>query len=121
MSTAEAAGMTDVLSRVKNWSPESRIALARRILETLEDRYDMVIVDAPPILSVADTRIVASLTDALILVLRSGVTQREAAMEAYQLIQEDGLALLGTVLTDYDLSSDRRRQYYYDYGDPSRA
>jgi hypothetical protein len=31
------------------------------------------------------------------------------------------LALLGTVLTDYDLSSDRRRQYYYDYGDPSRA
>jgi succinoglycan biosynthesis transport protein ExoP len=93
----------------------------RTILETLVNRYDMVIVDAPPILSVADTRIVASLTDALILVLRSGVTQREAAMEAYQLIQEDGLSLLGTVLTDYDLSSDRRRQYYYDYGDPSRA
>jgi capsular exopolysaccharide synthesis family protein len=93
----------------------------RTILDTLADRYDMVIVDAPPILSVADTRIVASLTDALILVLRSGVTQREAAMEAYQLIQEDGLALLGTVLTDYDLSSDRRRQYYYDYGDPSRT
>jgi polysaccharide biosynthesis transport protein len=93
----------------------------RTILETLASRYDMVIVDAPPILSVADTRIVASLTDALILVLRSGVTQREAAMEAYQLIQEDGLSLLGTVLTDYDLSSDRRRQYYYDYGDTSRA
>lgn len=93
----------------------------RTILETLAQRYDMVIVDAPPILSVADTRIVASLTDAVILVLRSGVTQRDAAMEAYQLIQEDGLSLLGTVLTDYDLSSDRRRQYYYDYGDPSRA
>jgi succinoglycan biosynthesis transport protein ExoP len=93
----------------------------RTILETLACRYDMVIVDAPPILSVADTRIIASLTDALILVLRSGVTQREAAMEAYQLIQEDGLALLGTVLTDYDLSSDRRRQYYYDYGDRSQV
>jgi hypothetical protein len=25
------------------------------------------------------------------------------------------------VLTDYDLSADRRRQYYYDYGDASRA
>ncbi len=93
----------------------------RSILDTLVHRYDMVIVDAPPILSVADTRIVASLTDAIILVLRSGVTQREAAMETYQLIQEDGLALLGTVLTDYDLTSDRRRQYYYDYGDPTRA
>ncbi len=36
MSTAEATELTDVLNRVKNWSPESRIALARRILETLE-------------------------------------------------------------------------------------
>ena len=36
MSTAEANEVTDVLNRVKNWSPESRIVLARRILETLE-------------------------------------------------------------------------------------
>ncbi len=93
----------------------------RTILETLMKRYDMVLVDAPPILSVADTRIIAPLTDALILVLRSGVTKRESAMEAYQQIQEDGLTLLGTVLTDYDMSSDRKRQYYYDYGDSSRA
>jgi capsular exopolysaccharide synthesis family protein len=93
----------------------------RTILETLMRSYDMVLVDAPPILSVADTRIIAPLTDALILVLRSRVTNRDSAMEAYQQIQEDGLTLLGTVLTDYDLSSDRRRQYYYDYGDSSRA
>jgi hypothetical protein len=36
MSTAESTELTDVLERVKNWSPESRIVLARRILETLE-------------------------------------------------------------------------------------
>jgi polysaccharide biosynthesis transport protein len=93
----------------------------RTILETLTKRYDMVLVDAPPLLSVADARIIAPLTDALILVLRSGVTNREAALEAYQRIQEDGLTLLGTVLTDYDLGADRKRQYYYDYGNPSRA
>ena len=56
----------------------------RTILETLVKRYDMVLVDAPPLLSVADTRIIAPLTDALILVLRSGVTNRESAMEAYR-------------------------------------
>lgn len=93
----------------------------RTIFETLMRRYDMVLIDAPPILHVADTRIIAPLADALILVLRCGVTDREGAMEAYQRIQEDGLSLLGTVLTDYDLTSDRKRQYYYDYGDPSRA
>jgi hypothetical protein len=36
MSTVETSELTDVLNRVKNWSPESRIVLARRILETLE-------------------------------------------------------------------------------------
>lgn len=93
----------------------------REIFHMLVKQYDMVLVDAPPILSVADARIIAPLTDALILVLRSGVTDRASAMEAYQRIQEDGLTLLGTVLTDYDLSGDRKRQYYYDYGDTTRA
>ena len=45
---------------------------------------------------------------ALILVLRCGVTDRESAMEAYQRLQEDGVPLLGTVLTDYDLSADQQ-------------
>ncbi len=93
----------------------------RAIFEILIARYDTILVDAPPILHVADTRIMAPLTDALILVLRCGVTNREAALEAYRRIQEDGLSLLGTVLTDYDLSSDHKRQYYYDYGEQSRA
>lgn len=93
----------------------------RLLLETLTRRYDMILVDAPPILCVADARIIAPLVDSLILVLRSGVTNRESALEAYQRIQEDGVDLLGTVLTDYELSGDRRRQYYYDYGNSNRT
>jgi capsular exopolysaccharide synthesis family protein len=115
------------LSILPNRITQNNIAKAlysprfRMVLETLSKRYDMILVDAPPILSVADARIIAPLTDSLILVLRCGVTDRESAMEAYQRIQADGVSLLGTVLTDYDLSGDRRRQYYYDYGDASKA
>jgi hypothetical protein len=36
MSTAEANEITDILSRIRTWSPPQRISLARRILETLE-------------------------------------------------------------------------------------
>jgi capsular exopolysaccharide synthesis family protein len=93
----------------------------RALFEMLTARYDTILVDAPPILHVADTRIMAPLTDALILVLRCGVTNQESALEAYRRIQEDGLSLLGTVLTDYELSADHKKQYYYDYGQPSRA
>ena len=115
------------LSIIPNRVTHSNVAKAlysprlRTILETFRKRYDMILVDAPPILSIADARIIAPLTDGLILVLRCGVTDREAAMAAYQRIQEDGLGLLGTVLTDYDTSADRKRQYYYDYGDVSRT
>lgn len=87
----------------------------RTIFETLTEGYDMVLVDAPPILHLADARIIAPLTDALILVLRSGVTDRECAVDAYQRIREDGLFLLGTVLTDCDASPARKNSYYYDY------
>jgi len=93
----------------------------RTVFEALIDRYDMVLVDAPPILSIADARIIAPLTDGLILVLRCGVTDQEAARAAYERIQEDSLSILGTVLTDYDTSLDRKRSYYYDYGDASRV
>ena len=93
----------------------------REIFHALAKQYDMILVDSPPILHVADARIIAPLTDALILVLRSGVTDRASALAANQRIQEDGLTLLGTVLTDHDLTGDRKRQYYYDYGDPKRA
>jgi capsular exopolysaccharide synthesis family protein len=93
----------------------------RALFEILMGRYDTILVDAPPILHVADTRIMAPLTDALILVLRCGVTNQESALEAYRRIQEDGLSLLGTVLTDYDLTAEHKRQYYYDYGEQSRA
>jgi polysaccharide biosynthesis transport protein len=93
----------------------------RTLFEAFSERYDMVLVDAPPILHLADARIIAPLTDALILVLRCGVTDRHTALEALQRIQEDGLSLIGTVLTDYDLSSDRKRQYYYEYSDHDGA
>jgi capsular exopolysaccharide synthesis family protein len=93
----------------------------RAIFEMAVQQYDTILVDAPPILNVADTRIMAPLTDALILVLRCGVTHKDAAVEAYRRIQEDGLSLLGTVLTDYDLSAGQKRQYYYDYDEQSRA
>jgi Mrp family chromosome partitioning ATPase len=86
----------------------------RTIFQKLREKYDMILVDAPPILHLADARIIAPFTDAAILVLRCGVTDRENAAEAHRLMREDGLFLLGTILTDWDASSSYRKRYYYD-------
>jgi len=115
------------LSILPNRSTDGNVAKAlysprlRTIFQNLRDSYDMVLVDAPPILHIADARIIAPLTDAVILVLRCGVTHREGALEAYQRMREDGLFLLGTVLTDWESSSSYRKRYYYDYADDDRT
>lgn len=94
----------------------------RTIFQGFRDSYDMVLVDAPPFLHLADARIIGPLTDAAILVLRSGATTREHALEACRRMREDGLLLLGTVLTAWDASSAylKRHYYYYDYADEPR-
>lgn len=91
----------------------------RSFFQNLRSQYDMILVDAPPFLHLADARIMAPLTDAVILVLRSGATSKAHAMEAFRRIQEDGLPFLGTILTAWQASSSylRRHYYYYDYAD----
>jgi len=94
----------------------------RSIFQKLRENYDIILVDAPPFLHLADARIVAPLTDAAVLVLRSGVTSKAHATETLRRMREDGLYLLGTILTAWDASSTYLRQhyYYYDYAHEDR-
>ena len=94
----------------------------RNIFQKFRESYDMILVDAPPFLHLADARIIAPLTDAAILVLRSATTSREHAMEACRRMREDGLLLLGTVLTAWEASDAylKRHYSYDDYADEPR-
>lgn len=88
----------------------------KQVLEGLRQRFDIVLLDTPPMLHLADARIIAPWTDGIILVLRSGSTDRESALEACHRIQDDGLVLLGTVLNDWNPGkSHMKRHYYYNY------
>ena len=46
----------------------------------MRGKFDMVLIDTPPMVNISDARIVARLSDALILILRSAVTTRDAAL-----------------------------------------
>ena len=88
------------------------------IIERMRELFDVVVIDAPPILELADARIVGRLTDGAILVVRAGVTDRARAMEAYHRICADGLRVFGTVLNDWSPSkSHMKSHYYYSYSE----
>jgi capsular exopolysaccharide synthesis family protein len=85
-------------------------------LQRVAKEFDLVLIDAPPMLHFADARVLGRHADGVILVLRSGHTKRDAAMLARQRFDEDGTSILGTILNSWDLKN-FRSPYSYAYSD----
>jgi capsular exopolysaccharide synthesis family protein len=85
-------------------------------LQRVAKEFDLVLIDAPPMLHFADARVLGRHSDGVILVLRSGQTKRDAAMLARQRFDEDGTSVLGTILNSWDLKN-FRSPYAYAYND----
>jgi capsular exopolysaccharide synthesis family protein len=74
--------------------------------------YQFVLIDAPPLLNVADGRILATMVEGAILVVKGGVTPLELAQRAQLHVRDVGAHLIGVVLNDVDL---RLNGYYHSY------
>jgi len=83
----------------------SRLLHSPRMAELLarfRRDFDAILIDSPPVLRVADARILSRLADAVVLVFRAGQTTREAAALAVNVFEADGVPVLGTVLNDWN-------------------
>jgi capsular exopolysaccharide synthesis family protein len=70
----------------------------RRLLDELRAEYDVIIVDAPPVLPVADALAIAPACDGAILVLRYGKTRRDQLTQTAAALRKAEIDVLGTVL-----------------------
>ncbi|WP_410984301.1 CpsD/CapB family tyrosine-protein kinase [Bacillus cereus] len=84
----------------------------KELLSEAYGMYDFVIFDTSPILPVTDAQIMANQCDASVLVIRSGSTEKEAALKAKQALDSAKGKLLGVVLNDKEQNGS---EYYY-YG-----
>lgn len=82
------------------------------LIRELTSQYDLVIFDAPPLLSVADAQILSNKCDGTILVVNSGVTEKESARKAKESLESAKANILGTLLNNFVLEKDH---YYYQY------
>jgi polysaccharide biosynthesis transport protein len=86
-----------------------------RMRETIADlrrRFKFIVIDSPPILAATDAVILSSLTDGVLLVVRSGATPKEAFTRSRDLLGAVKSRLLGVVLNAVDSSTP---DYYYSY------
>lgn len=90
----------------------------KRLLATLKSQFDFIIIDAPPILPVADPGILAAQTDGVLFVVRAGKTQRKTVVQAQSLLKQMKVNVLGSVLTrvEYYLPGYYRYYHKYRYG-----
>jgi Mrp family chromosome partitioning ATPase len=80
------------------------------LLTQARERYDYLILDAPPVIPVPDCRLIANWVDGFVMVVAAHRTPREALEEALTLMHPS--SILGLVFNGYDRSSAR----YYGYG-----
>jgi capsular exopolysaccharide synthesis family protein len=83
------------------------------LLEELGRRFDMIIIDSPPLLPVTDAAVLARATDGALFVCRHGHTRRELVAKALESLETVNASLIGTVLTFVPSKDDR---YGYGYG-----
>ena len=84
----------------------------KNLVDVLRLHYDLVILDAAPMLPVADTRLLSRLADKTVYVVHWDKTPREAVMSGLKMLRDAGAEIAGTVLNQADM----RRHAIYGYG-----
>lgn len=98
----------------------------KNMLQAFREQYDVVLLDAPPVLAVTDALLLSSMTDMVFMVVELGRVPIKAAAHAREMLQSVGAPLAGVVLNDkskeglqkYGYYGEKyyRYGYYYGYG-----
>ena len=82
------------------------------LLEKLKTKYDIIIIDSAPLQAVTDAQIISNKVDGTLLVIRAGVTKREAILQAKELLNKVNAKILGVVLNGVENNSEKHYYYY---------
>ena len=74
-----------------------------QLLEAVRPRYDLVVIDAAPIMAVSETRTLVDLSDETLFIVRWKTTERSAARAAVRELERMDAAIAGIVLTQVNL------------------
>lgn len=88
------------------------------VIKELEETYDLVLFDMPPVVSVTDAQIMATKTDGVVFVVRRNIAHTEDVKQAKELLDMVHANVLGVVFNGAEKRTDRSYSYYgYGYTD----
>jgi len=84
-----------------------------QLLMSLRPKYEVIIVDSPPLTAGVDAFALGTLTGTLLMVLRAGVSDREMAQAKLDVLDRLPVRVLGAILNDARLDGEYRYYSYY--------
>ena len=86
------------------------------MVDALREKFDFVILDAPPVSVVTDAAVIGRYVDGAMFVVRSDYAPADAVRGAVKKLQDAGVRVLGSVLTRYDMKKALKgSSYAYSY------
>lgn len=82
------------------------------LLHTVKEHFDLILIDAPPVMAVADPLIIGPKCDGVLMVVRSGQTKIQLLKDTREALEKAQLNVIGAVLNDVN----RKKQGYGYYG-----
>ncbi|MGE3689822.1 MAG: GumC family protein [Novosphingobium sp.] len=120
ISATDQPGLSVITSGPLPPSPTELIASGRMraVLEELASKFDVVVVDSPPVLGLADAPLMAALSDGVVIVIEADRGRRGTLKTALRRLRAMRPVILGAVLTKFDsrkMTNSYSDYYGYDY------
>lgn len=117
-STTQVEGLTVLTSGPTPPNPSELLESARmnEIIQEAKAKYDIVIFDMPPIITVTDAQIMSAKVDGTVLVIREEISNKSAVKSAKELLDAAKANILGVVYNSTNATS-KEHGYYYYYGE----
>jgi capsular exopolysaccharide synthesis family protein len=112
---SEAGGVTILTSGNPPPNPVEVVGSPRMraLLDQISQQADLLLIDCPPVLPVADSLSLAAIVDGVLFVVRSGKTRTQAAREAVDSLRQVGAKLVGVVINAVPQHSGKYGYYHY--------
>jgi len=85
------------------------------LLRRLRREFDIILIDAPPVLQISDARVLGRISDGVVFVVRSANTTRDMAIMSCRRFREDRTRVVGTILNMWNPQDSRQEGYYQTY------
>lgn len=96
-------GSLDILtSGTIPFNPAELLAseMMKQLLQKVSSLYDIILIDSPPVLEVTDTKILANLSNGVVLVVRKDKTKMESAIESRKVLEYAKSKIVGVILNE---------------------